>query len=192
MKKIILFASGSGTNTETIIRYFALQKTAKVEAVFTNNPDAAVVSRAQGLGVPAVVFTKADFESGILLEEIKKLSPDLIVLAGFLWKIPSAFIAAFPNKILNIHPALLPKYGGKGMYGIHVHQAVLANRETHTGISIHLVNEHYDEGALLFQESTSISGCTSAQEVAHKVHELEQKHFSKTIEAYLQNQTYVC
>ena len=189
MKKIILFASGSGTNAETIVRHFASQKTAKVEAVFTNNPSAMVIARAQSHQVPVVVFTRAEFESGKVLEIMKQFSPDLIVLAGFLWKMPAAIVQAFPDKILNIHPALLPKYGGKGMYGLHVHQAVLDHNETDTGISIHVVNEHYDEGALLFQQSVSIVGCQSAEEVAQKVHELEHAYFSSVIESYLTSQT---
>lgn len=189
MKKIILFASGSGTNAEAIIRHFASQKTAKVEAVFTNNPSAMVIARAQSLNVPVVIFTRAEFESGKVLEIMKQFSPDLIVLAGFLWKMPAAIVQAFPDKILNIHPALLPKYGGKGMYGLHVHQAVLDHNETETGISIHVVNEHYDEGALLFQQSVSIVHCQSAEEVAQKVHELEHVYFSSVIESYLTSQT---
>jgi phosphoribosylglycinamide formyltransferase-1 len=185
MKKIILFASGSGTNTETIIRYFAAHQMAKVIAVYTNNPRAGVIQKAQHLQVPTVVFDRNDFESGKILAELKQLQPDLVVLAGFLWKIPAHFIAAFPQKILNIHPALLPKYGGKGMYGMYVHQAVLDQKETETGISIHLVNEQYDQGALLFQASTSVSDCHTAQDVADKVHALEKQHFSAVIESYL-------
>lgn len=189
MKKIILFASGSGTNAEAIIRYFEDPQKAAVVAVFTNNPNAGVIAKAQHLKVPVVVFTKSEFESGEVLKAVDKYYPDLLVLAGFLWKIPTAFVQAFPNKILNIHPALLPKYGGKGMYGLHVHQAVLDHNETETGISIHVVNEHYDEGALLFQQSVSIVGCQSAEEVAQKVHELEHTYFSSVIESYLSSQT---
>ncbi|MFY8213121.1 MAG: phosphoribosylglycinamide formyltransferase [Flavobacterium sp.] len=185
MKKIILFASGSGTNADTIIRYFATRETAKVTGVYTNNPNAGVIKKANDLNVPTVVFNRVDFESSELLDKIKQQQPDLIVLAGFLWKIPAHFIAAFPQKILNIHPALLPKYGGKGMYGLHVHQAVLDHNETETGISIHLVNEQYDQGALLFQASTSVTDCHTAQDVADKVHALEQQHFSAVIESYL-------
>jgi phosphoribosylglycinamide formyltransferase-1 len=144
-----------------------------------------VIKKANDLNVPTVVFNRVDFESSELLDKIKQQQPDLIVLAGFLWKIPAHFIAAFPQKILNIHPALLPKYGGKGMYGLHVHQAVLDHNETETGISIHLVNEQYDQGALLFQASTSVTDCHTAQDVADKVHALEQQHFSAVIESYL-------
>ena len=185
MKKIILFASGSGTNAETIIRYFAAHQMAKVIVVYTNNPRAGVIQKAQHLQVPTVVFDRNDFESGKILAELKQLQPDLVVLAGFLWKIPAEYIATFPQKIINIHPALLPKYGGKGMYGLHVHQAVLDHNETETGISIHLVNEQYDQGALLFQARTSVTDCHTAQDVADKVHALEQQHFSAVIESYL-------
>ena len=188
MKKIILFASGSGTNAETIIRYFANTQTARVVAIFTNNAKAGVIAKAQHLNVPVVVFAKSAFESGEVLEAVGKYSPDLLVLAGFLWKMPAAFVDAFPHKILNIHPALLPKYGGKGMYGLHVHQAVLDQQETETGISIHLVNEQYDQGALLFQQKVSIVGCKTAEEVAQKVNALEHAHFSSVIESYLTSQ----
>jgi phosphoribosylglycinamide formyltransferase-1 len=188
MKKIILFASGSGTNAETIIRYFAARETAKVTGVYTNNPNAGVIKKANDLNVPTVVFNRVDFESSELLDNIKQQQPDLIVLAGFLWKIPAHFVAAFPQKILNIHPALLPKYGGKGMYGMHVHQAVLDQKETETGITIHLVNEQYDQGTFVFQQKVSIAECKTAEEIAQKVHELEHTHFSTVIETQLLSQ----
>lgn len=185
MKKIIVFASGSGTNAESIIRHFSAQQIAQVVAVFTNNSQAGVIAKAQHLQVPVEVFTKPEFEAGTVLEAVGKYQPDLLVLAGFLWKITAPFLTAYPNKIINIHPALLPKYGGKGMYGMLVHQAVLDQKETETGISIHLVNEHYDEGALLFQQSVSIVDCKTAEEVAHKVHDLEYAHYAQVIESYL-------
>jgi phosphoribosylglycinamide formyltransferase-1 len=188
MKKIILFASGSGTNAETIIRYFAARQTAKVTGVYTNNPNAGVIKKANDLNVPTVVFNRVDFESSELLDNIKQQQPDLIVLAGFLWKIPAHFVAAFPQKILNIHPALLPKYGGKGMYGMHVHQAVLDQKETETGITIHLVNEQYDQGAFVFQQKVSIAECKTAEDIAQKVHELEHTHFPTVIETHLLSQ----
>ncbi|MBU3680584.1 MAG: phosphoribosylglycinamide formyltransferase [Flavobacterium sp.] len=188
MKKIILFASGSGTNAETIIRHFATRETAKVTGVYTNNPNAGVIKKANDLYVPAVVFNRVEFESSEFLDNIKQQQPDLIVLAGFLWKIPAHFIAAFPHKILNIHPALLPKYGGKGMYGMHVHQSVLDQKETETGITIHLVNEHYDQGAFVFQQKVSIAACKTAEEIAQKVHELEHTHFPTVIETQLLSQ----
>jgi phosphoribosylglycinamide formyltransferase-1 len=188
MKKIILFASGSGTNAETIIRYLAARQTAKVTGVYTNNPNAGVIKKANDLNVPTVVFNRVDFESNELLDKIKQQQLDLIVLAGFLWKIPPHFVAAFPQKILNIHPALLPKYGGKGMYGMHVHQAVLDQKETETGITIHLVNEQYDQGAFVFQQKVSIAECITAEEIAQKVHELEHTHFPTVIETHLLSQ----
>ena len=152
MKKIVLFASGSGTNVENIIRYFQEKKTAEVVAVFCNNPNAKVLERAQNLNIPTFVFSKEALNSTLVLEKLSEYQPDLIVLAGFLLQFPIAIIKEFPN-IINIHPALLPRYGGKGMYGMHVHRAVLENKESETGITIHYVTENYDEGAFVFQKS---------------------------------------
>src|SRR3954465_15686326 len=143
MKKIVLFASGSGTNAENIILHFNNGSFATVSAVFSNNANAGVLNRCQRLEVPSVVFSKDELNNGSVLDQLQKLDPDLIVLAGFLLKFPEAIIEAFPRKIINIHPALLPKYGGKGMYGAHVHKAVLENKEAETGISIHYVDAHY-------------------------------------------------
>ena len=148
MKNIVLFASGSGTNVENCIRYFKNSSVAKVAAVFSNNPNAQVLEKAKKHKIPAVVFQKEALSSDELLQKIKGFNPDLIVLAGFLLRFPENIIAAYPNKIINIHPALLPKYGGKGMYGKHVHEAVLKNKETETGITIHYVNENFDEGRI--------------------------------------------
>lgn len=186
MKKLLLFASGSGTNVENIIRYFQEKKTAEVMGVFCNNPKARVLERAQNLHIPTVVFTKDDLNSGIVLKKVTEFRPDLIVLAGFLLQFPSSIIKKHPN-IINIHPALLPKYGGKGMYGMNVHRAVLENKEAETGISIHYVTEKYDEGAIIFQKSISITNCVSAEDVAGKIHQLEHEHFPEVIEQILQN-----
>lgn len=187
MKKIILFASGSGSNAENIIRYFQEKKTAETVAVFSNNPNAKVLEKAANLQVPAHIFTKEELNTGKVLEIIAGLKPDLIVLAGFLWKFPSDIVAKYPNKIINIHPALLPKYGGKGMYGMNVHKAILENKETHSGISIHYVNENYDEGAMIFQAEVEVSSCTTPEEIALKVQELEHLHFPQVIDRVLQN-----
>ena len=187
MKKIILFASGSGSNAENIIRYFQEKKTAETVAVFSNNPNAKVLEKAADLQVPAHIFTKEELNTGKVLEIIADLKPDLIVLAGFLWKFPSDIVAKYPNKIINIHPALLPKYGGKGMYGMNVHKAILENKETHSGISIHYVNENYDEGAMLFQAQVMVANCTTPEEIALKVQELEHLHFPQVIDRLLQN-----
>jgi len=185
MKNIIIFASGSGSNAENIIRWFAKSGTAKVAAVFCNNAKAGVLEKASVLNVPAVVFTKEELNTTGILQKLRAFKPDLIVLAGFLLKFPDYIIAAYPDKIINIHPALLPKYGGKGMYGMNVHNAILENKETETGISIHYVNEHYDKGGMIFQKKVSVSDCITAEEIAAKIHELEKEHFPAQIEKLL-------
>ncbi|HEU4495610.1 MAG TPA: phosphoribosylglycinamide formyltransferase [Flavobacterium sp.] len=185
MKKIILFASGSGSNAVNIINYFNKRMTAVVATVFCNNAQAKVIEKASDLGVPTVVFTKEELEKGKILHDIDSIGPDLIVLAGFLLKFPPQIVSAYQNKIINIHPALLPKYGGKGMYGMNVHRAVLENKDSHSGISIHLVNENYDEGALIFQSEVLVGDCREAEEIAAKVQELEQQFFPKVIEDFL-------
>ncbi len=185
--KIVLFASGSGTNAENIIRHFKATKTASVEAVFTNKADAQVIQRAEKYQVPSQVFSKNDLETGKVLQEINIIQPDLIVLAGFLLKFPETIVAAYPDKIINIHPALLPKYGGKGMYGMHVHQAVVENKESKTGITIHYVNENYDEGNIIFQKEVTVLISDTPEVVAAKIHELEQDHFPAVIEKLITN-----
>lgn len=185
MKKIVLFASGSGSNAETIIRYFQERDSAQVIAVFSNNPTAMVLDKAALYNLPTYVFDKEGLNSNLVLEKLQGIQPDLIVLAGFLLQLPLAIIQAFPDKIINIHPALLPKYGGKGMYGIHVHKAVLANKEAETGITIHYVNEHYDEGRYIFQKNILTTGCATAEALALKVLALEHEHFPKIIERLL-------
>lgn len=185
MKKIIVFASGSGTNAENIIQYFEKRASAKVVAVFTNNPNAGVIAKAKKYGIPIDIFSKSDLFESKVLQKINKYRPDWIVLAGFLLKFPQNIINAFPNKILNIHPALLPKYGGKGMYGMHIHQAIIDNRELETGITIHYVNENYDEGAIIFQQKINLTGIETAEIVAAKIYKLEQEYFPKVIESLL-------
>ena len=180
MKKIVLFASGNGSNAEAIIRYFENQSLATVVAVFSNKPEAKVLDRAKNHNIPSFVFTKAQLNEGFVLENLELLQPDLIVLAGFLLQFPTTILKVFPN-VINIHPALLPKYGGKGMYGMHVHQAVLENKEHETGITIHYVNEHYDEGEFIFQKAVNIQACNTPEEIAHKVHELEHQYFPEVI-----------
>jgi phosphoribosylglycinamide formyltransferase-1 len=187
MIKIVIFASGSGTNAENIIRYFQATKSASVEAVFTNKADAQVIQRAEKYQVPSQVFTKNDLETGKVLQEINSIQPDLIVLAGFLLKFPESIVAEYPDKIINIHPALLPKYGGKGMYGMHVHRAVVENKESKTGITIHYVNENYDEGNIIFQKEVTVLISDTPEVVAAKIHELEQDHFPAVIEKLLTN-----
>lgn len=185
MKKIILFASGSGTNVENIIRYFEHNISVEVAAVFCNNPNARVLDRAKNLHIPTFLFSKEELNQSLVLEKLKTYQPDLIVLAGFLLQFPTAIIKQFPNTI-NIHPALLPKYGGKGMYGMNVHRAVLDNKDLETGITIHNVTENYDEGGIIFQKTISVEDCNSVEEVAYKIHQLEQDHFPQVIEKLLQ------
>ena len=181
MKKVLLFASGAGSNVENIIQYFADTVEVTIVGVFTNNPNAKVLEKAKKYNVPTLIFNKQELNEGFVLNKIKELEPDLLVLAGFLWKFPAHIIAKYPNKIINIHPALLPKYGGKGMYGMNVHNAILENKEKETGITIHYVNENYDEGEFIFQQKVNIEDCASADEIASKIHELEHEHFPKII-----------
>jgi phosphoribosylglycinamide formyltransferase 1 len=185
MKKVVIFASGSGTNAENIIRYFKNNKTAVVVSVFTNNPNAKVIERANNFQVPTEIFAKNELIERKVIEKLIHFSPDLIVLAGFLLKMPENLIELFPNKIINIHPALLPKYGGKGMYGMNVHKAIVENKEKETGITIHYVNENYDEGNIIFQKKVSVLVSDTAEVVAEKIHELEQQFFPKVIEDLL-------
>ena len=182
MKRIVIFASGSGSNAENIINFFNQTKTARVTKVFCNNENAKVLDRCNKLNIKSLCFNRNEFLStNIILNKVKE-EADYIILAGFLWKVPQSFIEAFPNKIINIHPALLPKYGGKGMYGMNVHNAVKENKETETGITIHYVNANYDEGAILFQAKTTLLSVDSPETIAEKIHFLEQKHFPKVIE----------
>ena len=185
MKKIVLFASGNGSNAEKIILHFKKSSLANVATIFTNNPDAKVLEKAKKHQIEAVIFTKYDLNDDFVVRKLQKLNPDLIVLAGFLLKFPESIINQFPGKVINIHPALLPNYGGKGMYGMNVHKAVLEKKEKETGITIHYVNEHYDEGEYISQHKVSIENCTSAEEIAQKIQELEHKYFPEVIERLL-------
>ncbi len=186
MKRIVIFASGSGTNAENLITYFRRIDNISVVQVLTNNPHAKVLDRCKNLRVSALSFNQIAFSgTNDVLEILKTKNPDLIVLAGFLWKIPESFITAFPKKIINIHPALLPKYGGKGMYGMYVHEAVVKNKEKETGITIHYVNENYDEGAIIFQAKCQVLPSDTAEDVAAKIHELEMQHFPEVVENIL-------
>ena len=184
-KRIILFASGNGSNAVNICQYFENVQNIDVTEVYTNNSKARVINKLTFFGIKTNVFNKVAFTDGELLSEIKSKKPSLIVLAGFLWKIGSDWVKEFSNKIINIHPALLPKYGGKGMYGTHVHQAVKENHETETGITIHYVNEAYDEGEIIFQAKVTIEIEDSIEIIASKVHELEQANFPKVIQNLL-------
>ena len=183
MKRLAIFASGSGTNAENIAQYFKESSEIEVALVVSNKKDAFVHERARKLGIPSFSFSKAEFESGEpVLELLHQREIDFIVLAGFLLKVPQPIIAAFPNKIINIHPALLPKFGGKGMYGDHVHRAVVDEGEKESGITIHYINEHYDEGDIIFQATCPVLPNDTPDEVAQKVHRLEYLHFPTIIE----------
>lgn len=185
MKKIAIFASGSGTNAQNIITYFNSNSSIRTELVICNKPGAYVLERARNLGVESIVPTKEELQSEKILQILKEHKIDFIVLAGYLLKIPAILIHNYPGSIINIHPALLPKYGGKGMYGHYVHQAVVAAKEKESGITIHLVDEFYDNGQILFQATCPVSPADTAEDVAEKIHLLEQKHFPRVIEAYL-------
>ncbi len=182
MKKIVIFASGQGSNAENIILHFNKKGFANVVAILSNNPNAKVLEIAKNNNIDSHIFNKTELNDGFVLDKLNQINPDLIVLAGFLWKFPEHIIDVYTNKIINIHPALLPKYGGKGMYGINVHKAVLENKETETGITIHYINKNYDEGEFIFQKSVSIIECKSAEEIATKIHYLEMDNFPKVIE----------
>ncbi|MCP4522556.1 MAG: phosphoribosylglycinamide formyltransferase [Cytophagales bacterium] len=182
MKKIAIFASGSGSNAENIANYFANNHEVEVSLILTNKKDAYVLERTKKLNIPSVIFNRQQFkDTNEVVEILQQHEIDLVVLAGFLWLIPANLIEAFPNNIINIHPALLPKFGGKGMYGEKVHQAVVENKETETGITIHYVNERYDEGKHIFQAKCEVNPTDSPDDVAQKIHALEYEHFPKVI-----------
>jgi phosphoribosylglycinamide formyltransferase-1 len=186
MKNIAVFASGSGSNAENVIRRFHDSARIRVAVILSNKPDAGVHERAERLGVPSFVFTNVEFNEGnLILQKLSEYETHFIVLAGFLLRIPADIIRAYPERIINIHPSLLPAYGGKGMYGDYVHRAVVAAGETRTGITIHYVNEHYDEGAIVFQADCPVLPSDTADDVAAKVHELEYRHYPRVIEELL-------
>ena len=185
-KKIALFASGSGSNVQKIAEYFQDKPEVKIVLILCNNPKAGVLERAKNLAIPSKVFDKKTFfDTREILDLLINHEVELVVLAGFLWKIPDYLIAGFPKKMINIHPALLPKYGGKGMYGMHVHQAVYNAQEKESGITIHYVNDQYDEGEVIFQTHCELSPQDSPEEIAQKVQQLEHKYFPKVIEELL-------
>ncbi len=182
----MIFASGSGTNAENIIKYFKSNNFAEVVAVFSNKRNAKALERAHKLKVKALYFDRESFyDSNEVLNLLGDMNPDLIVLAGFLWLFPSKILRKFHNKVINIHPALLPKYGGKGMYGDIVHQSVIENGETQSGITIHYVNEKYDEGSTIFQTTAPILQEDTPFTLATRIHELEYQYFPKVIETLL-------
>jgi len=185
MKNIAIFASGSGTNAQRIAEYFA-DKDVAIQLIISNNANAYVLERAQKLGIKSMLIDRTLFyQTDNMVQILQDLNIDLIVLAGFLWLVPENLIKAFPEKIINIHPALLPKYGGKGMYGMHVHEAVVANKEIQSGITIHYVNGQYDKGDIILQQTCEVLPDDTAEDVAKKIHALEYTYFPLAIESLL-------
>lgn len=182
MKNLAIFASGSGSNAEKIIEYFRNHPEIQVKLILCNNPQAGVIERANRLQIPLQQFDREAYKSGKALAILQEQSIDWVILAGFLWLVPSAMVLAFPNRILNLHPALLPKFGGKGMYGHFVHEAVVAAGEKESGITIHYVNEQYDEGQIVFQASFPVLLTDTPDDIAKKGQVLEHQFFPKVIE----------
>jgi phosphoribosylglycinamide formyltransferase-1 len=181
--KLAIFASGSGSNAENLVNYFKDSKEISIVNIFCNNPNAFVIIRAKKLKIPCSIFNRADFyDTDLVMSQLEELDIDFIVLAGFLWLIPQKMVEKYPDKIINIHPALLPKFGGKGMYGAKVHEQVVLNKEKETGITIHYVNEHYDEGNVIFQAKTEVLNSDTSEIVAAKVHDLEYQYFPSVVE----------
>ena len=186
-KRIAIFASGVGSNARSIIEYFKEKSGVSVVLIGSNKPEALVLKKAVDLGVPSFVFNKSELTSRpVVLNKLLKERIDFIVLAGFLLQIPESIIRAFPNRIVNIHPALLPKFGGKGMYGKHVHKAVIDAKEKESGITVHYVNEFYDDGVIIFQTSCSVDENDSITTLAEKIHALERKHYPLIIDKIIQ------
>jgi phosphoribosylglycinamide formyltransferase 1 len=183
MKKLALFASGNGTNVQQISEYFANSKEVKVDCVVVNKQNIFVIQRAKNLGIDCFYFNREDFyNSSKVLEKMQQRGIDYIILAGFLWLVPENLLKNYDHKIINIHPALLPNYGGKGMYGHHVHEAVVAAKEEQSGITIHYVNEKYDSGDIIFQAKCNLDPQDTAEDLAAKIHLLEKEYFPKVIE----------
>lgn len=187
MHSLVIFASGKGSNAQAIIDYFKVTGQARVALIVSNKADAGVLDIAAAEQIPSLVINKQDINSPAFIDILRQYKPVFIILAGFLWKIPQAMVAAFPEKIINIHPALLPKYGGKGMYGSHVHEAVIAANDNESGITIHYVDEVYDNGCKILQAHCVIAPSDDAIALAHKIHQLEHFFYPRTIEYLLDN-----
>jgi len=188
MTRIAIFASGAGSNAQKIIDHFRDSDRIKVSLVVCNKPGAGVLQIAAKEEIPSLVIEKEKFFRGnAYTDELKEAGIDFIILAGFLWKIPAALIRAYPGKIINIHPALLPAYGGKGMYGHHVHQAVIDHQEKESGITIHYVDEQYDHGDIIFQAKCPVLASDTADSLAGRIHQLEHQHYPAVIEQLLQS-----
>jgi phosphoribosylglycinamide formyltransferase-1 len=181
--RIAIFASGSGSNAQRIAEFFDGKGLLEISAIYCNNPGAYVLERAKTAGIPSVLFNRNDFyNSSFILNDLKSRNIDWIILAGFLWLIPESILKAYPQRVINIHPALLPAYGGKGMFGMKVHESVIAAGEKESGITIHYVNEHYDKGDIIFQARCPINKEDTPEILAAKIHELEYMHFPKVIQ----------
>ncbi len=183
--RIAILASGNGTNAEAIMRHFEKQPDAQVAMLLSNNPEAYALRRAEKFNIPARVFNRQQLKEGEVAQWLRDTAVTHVVLAGFLWLVPPSLLHAFPDRIVNIHPALLPRHGGKGMYGDRVHQAVKAAGDARTGITIHLVNEHFDEGKIIFQADCEVTPEDTPDTIAAKVHALEYKHFPSVIEEWI-------
>ena len=183
--RLAIFASGSGTNAERFFEYFKDHEHIEVSLLLSNNKDAFALQRAEKFGIDSKVFGKDQLIGGEVLKWLKAQKITHVILAGFLWLIPDNLLKAFPNKIINIHPALLPKFGGRGMYGSKVHEAVKAEKEKETGITIHLVNEQYDDGAIVFQTKTPLLRADTPEQIAEKVHQLEYQYYPKVVESWI-------
>lgn len=188
MTRIAVFASGAGTNAANIISYFHAHRAIGIALIVSNNPQAGVLNVAKRAGIPTLLLTRKDFaEDAPVLAELHRQRIDFIVLAGFLWKIPGPIISAYPNSIVNIHPALLPSYGGSGMYGINVHKAVIRAGEKESGITIHFVDEHYDNGDIIFQEKCPVLPDDTPETLAERIHGLEYAHLPRVVEQVVQS-----
>ena len=187
-KKLAIFASGSGSNAENICNYFSASSDVEVVLICTNKKDAYIVERANKLNIPVCIFTKHDVNSFVNLhKKLQNIGVDVVILAGFLLKIPTIMIEKYPNRIINIHPSLLPKYGGKGMYGSNIHKAVIENKETESGISIHFVNKNYDEGKIILQKKCVVDNNETVETLIEKIQKLEYNYYPVTINKILKN-----
>ena len=187
-KNLAIFGSGSGSNAENICNYFAESHDVKVVLICTNNIDGFIVKRANKLNVPVYIFSKNELNNFVdLHKKLESINVDIIILAGFLLKLPSKMVNSYPKSIINIHPSLLPKYGGKGMYGSNIHRAVIKNKESESGISIHFVNKNYDEGEIILQKKCAISNNETIETLTQKIHKLEHNYFPVAIEKTLKS-----
>jgi len=188
IKNIVVFASGSGSNAIKIYEYFQKNQSVNIEAIYCNKKSAPVIQKFQNIGIRTIVFEKNNLDNGGVLKTLLNLNPSLIILAGFLLKMPEEIISNFENRIINIHPALLPSYGGKGMYGINIHRSVVENSELFSGLTIHYVNKDYDKGAIIFQEKVELSKNETAETLSKKILKLEHLHYPRIIEKLLKDE----